>query len=226
MNINERFNSIIQTLFSGNKRAFSTAIGVSPSVVENIVGKRMGKPSFEVLEKVCAIANINVNWLVKGEGEMLLSSTSTNNIDINKPQETLNLPTNGNEGIPLVPIEAIAGIFGGEQNVLLSECTRFFVPIFSEADYLIPIKGDSMYPNYNSGDIVACKKTSPQSSFFQWGKVYVVDTEQGVLIKRLFEGESKHTIKLVSDNPNYPPIEIPREEVYHIALVLGTLRTE
>ncbi len=69
MNINERFGKIIRTLYGGNKSAFANAIGVAPSVVENIVGKRQGKPSFDVVEKVCALAEVNTTWFITGRGE-------------------------------------------------------------------------------------------------------------------------------------------------------------
>lgn len=73
MTINERFELIIQSLFNGNKRAFAKAVGISPTVVENIVGARKGKPSYDVLEKVCANANISAEWLLFGSGEDLIS---------------------------------------------------------------------------------------------------------------------------------------------------------
>ena len=57
MTINERMNHIIKELYGGNKRAFANAIGVSATVIENVVGTRQGKPSYDVLEKVCANAN-------------------------------------------------------------------------------------------------------------------------------------------------------------------------
>ena len=69
MTINERFNKIIKALFGGNKSAFANTIGVAPSVIDNIVGKRQGNPSFEVLEKVSAIAEINLEWLIADWGE-------------------------------------------------------------------------------------------------------------------------------------------------------------
>jgi hypothetical protein len=71
MSINERFEKIIKDFYRGNKRAFSRAVGVSPSVVENVVGTRKGNPSFEVLQKVL-VANerINAEWLVVGNGKM------------------------------------------------------------------------------------------------------------------------------------------------------------
>ena len=72
--INERFERLIITLYRGNKSAFAQAIGVAPSVVDNIVGKRQGKPSFDVVEKISAIAGLNLEWLITGKGEMLRTS--------------------------------------------------------------------------------------------------------------------------------------------------------
>jgi len=69
--INERVQSIVDTCFGGNKRAFAKQIGVSATVIENVVGKRNGKPSFDVLHSICANANISAEWLLTGEGEML-----------------------------------------------------------------------------------------------------------------------------------------------------------
>lgn len=69
MTINERFDMIITDLYGGNKSAFASAIGVTPSVIDNIVGKRQGKPSFDVVEKVSALAEVNIQWLITGKGE-------------------------------------------------------------------------------------------------------------------------------------------------------------
>jgi len=133
--------------------------------------------------------------------------------------------TSSSEGIPLIPINAMAGAFTGEQQVFELECDRYVVPAFKDAEFLITVKGSSMIPKYNSGDIVACKRL-PIDTFFQWNKVYVLDTEQGPLIKRVKQGASPETIAIHSDNPNYDPFELPRSCIYHIALVVGVIRLE
>lgn len=213
MTINERFDQIIGTLFKGNKSAFANAIGVTPSVVDNIVGKRQGKPSFDVVEKVSALAEINIDWLITGKGDMLKSSKGIK-------------PTKDGTGIPLIPVEAMAGCFTGSQTILLQECDHYVVPAFKNADFLIYVRGDSMQPRYFSGDMVACKMLPPTDLFFQWGKVYVLDTDQGALIKKVEQGTDDETITLVSENENYKPFQIPRRAVYHIAIVMGLIRTE
>ena len=220
MTINERFNTIINTLYGGNKSAFAAAVGVRPSVVDNIVGKRQGKPSFEVVEKVAALAEINVAWLITGNGDAFAKKQGTT------PPKTEITPAAAGEGIPLIPVDAMAGFFAGERTVMLHECERFVVPAFRNADFLITVRGDSMIPRYFSGDLVACKVLGLSDLFFQWGKVYILDTEQGALIKKVEQGSSSDTIKLVSENAAYSPFEIPRACVYHIAIVLGLIRGE
>ena len=39
MSINERLKTIIEEQYNGNKRAFSMAIGVTPTVIENVVAE-------------------------------------------------------------------------------------------------------------------------------------------------------------------------------------------
>lgn len=75
--INKRIKELIDTISNGNKRAFSGLVGVSPTVIENIVGTRQGKPGYDLLEKIAfAIENINMNWVFTGEGQMFREERS------------------------------------------------------------------------------------------------------------------------------------------------------
>lgn len=89
MTINERMNHIIKELYSGNKRAFANAIGVSATVIENVVGTRQGKPSYDVLEKICANANISAEWLLMERGEMLYNPYHSIAIHTSRPKHSL-----------------------------------------------------------------------------------------------------------------------------------------
>ncbi|MDU1906396.1 MAG: hypothetical protein E6772_16620 [Dysgonomonas sp.] len=85
MSINKRFVQIVNTLYSGKKSSFANAIGVNPSVIENIVGRRQGNPSFEVTQKVLiANANINAEWLMTGRGSMVKDNSSYSSESIEK----------------------------------------------------------------------------------------------------------------------------------------------
>lgn len=130
------------------------------------------------------------------------------------------------KSIPLIPVEAIAGVLSGNSTAVMGyECDRYDIPMFRGAEFLIQICGDSMQPKFFSGDIVACKRL-PIDTFFQWNKVYVIDSEQGVIIKRIRPGHDERHVVLVSDNAAYAPFELPLEKIYSIALVVGVVRAE
>nr|WP_236707611.1 S24 family peptidase [Bacteroides cellulosilyticus] len=54
------------------------------------------------------------------------------------------------------------------------------------------------------------------------GKVHVLDTAQGILIKRTYEDGDK--IRCVSYNPEYPDFSIDKSEIYSMSLVVGLIR--
>lgn len=141
-------------------------------------------------------------------------------------ETTARIATQPGEGIPLIPFEAMAGALTCEQTVLEYECERYVVPMFKGADFLIPVKGSSMYPKYSSGDIVACQRVSMSDLFFQWNKVYVIDTNQGALIKRIKPGSDQEHVLIVSDNEKYDPFELPLAAIHAVALVIGVIRLE
>ena len=129
-------------------------------------------------------------------------------------------------GIPLLPVEAVAGVLSGnDMQVMGYECEYYNIPTFKGAEFLIQISGDSMQPKYYSGDIVACKRL-PIDTFFQWNRVYVIGSEQGVIIKRVKRGSDEWHITLVSENTDYEPFELPLNKIHSIALVVGVVRAE
>lgn len=129
-------------------------------------------------------------------------------------------------GIPLIPIEAMAGIGRGEMIIDEIDCERYVVPVFRQADFLIRVTGNSMAPKYSAGDIVACRIVPMTDIFFQWNRVYVLDTDQGALIKRVKKLQTDDRLLLVSENISYEPLEISLEKVNAIAIVVGIIRLD
>lgn len=113
-----------------------------------------------------------------------------------------------------------------ELDVMELDNQQFVIPVFNGADFLVRVNGPSMYPKYSSGDIVACKKLVCEDVFFQWNKVYVIDTEQGTLIKRVDIASDDDHIMLVSDNERYKPFALHKSKINAISVVLGVIRLE
>lgn len=123
---------------------FAKSIGVLYQRVLDIQNGRVKKISYDLAKKIIEkYPQYNESWLLSGEG-----SPYSEEVAEAKPQ-----------GIPLVPVSAMAGALTGELPAVTErECERYTVPKFERADFLITVAGDSMFPKFHSGDIVACRR--------------------------------------------------------------------
>ena len=153
----ERLSQIVE-YYKLSVREFERIIGVSEGVINKTLQRNTGLKAETIQKIVEKFPQISLNWILLGEGEMLKSE--------DKP--VAKQTDNPNEGIPLIPVEAMAGALSCDTTVLEYECDRYVVPMFKGADFLIPVKGSSMYPKYSSGDIVACQRVDMSNLFFQW----------------------------------------------------------
>ena len=180
------------------------------------------KPSFDDLMQIAAFFNVSLSDIVQTD----LSKAN----QIGEPPITYQKNTSKNTQInplPLIPIDAMAGFAAGDFSVSQIDIDTYVVPEFrNKADFLIRISGTSMSPKYYHGDIIACKKI-PAITFFQWGKVYILDTVQGALCKRVMASEVAGHVKLVSENAAiYPAFDLNVKEIRSLAIVVGVIRIE
>lgn len=96
-------------------------------------------------------------------------------------------------------------------------------PLMPDYDCTIIIRGDSMEPTYQSGDEIALRDVT-KTGFIQWGVPHVMDTSQGIVLKRLYDDPKG--IKCISDNKMYEPFVVPKSEVYHIYKIIGFVRIQ
>lgn len=125
--------------------------------------------------------------------------------------------------ILVIPTEAMAGTLGEfSTSIAAYDCERIISPI-KDVDYAIKIHGDSMSPEYPSGSLALIKKVN-EKAFIEWGKVYVLDTVNGVVIKSVRKSERENEIECVSLNPNYQPFRIDKSYIfgwYRVLMVLA-----
>lgn len=216
--INDRISYIIENQCKGNQKKFAEIIGFAPQVVYNIVSGRKSKPSYDVLKAILSsFVDVSSDWLLTGKEPMLKD-------DIMKATQV----TDTVKGIPLVNVTAIGG-FGNAKFAIEDRDVKdyYVIPKFKhkKVDFMIEVEGSSMYPKYNSGDVVACRIIDEQS-FIQWNKTHVIATKgQGIIIKRIKKGVNG-SLLMVSDNKDYDPFPVPTEEIDGIALVVGVIRLE
>ena len=197
----------------------ATYLGISKSTLSN--WKARNTLDLPLLFSLCE--QISIDWLLTGKGEMLKNSTP-------KSPEVLikKVDSNSKEGIPLIPLDAVAGFPATDSSFAYMEsCERYIIPEFQDkgADFIIRVSGDSMIPLYYSGDLIACHKIH-DIRFFQWGTVYVLETSQGVLVKRVMESiEHDDCILCASENDTvHRPFLLPKDDIRSMSTIVGLIR--
>lgn len=226
----EAYYTLVDMDEIAGRKEFAEKIGISPSMITEI-SKGRSSVGLSAVQNIVSVYEVNADWMLTGKGDMFKSpntpSTPSSPIDERPTEPAHHVPEGSKEGIPLLPLSAMAGSFTGDDDgVMEYECERYVIPAFRGADFLMPVKGDSMQPTYYSGDLVACQRVPLNDLFFQWNKTYVLDTKQGPLIKRIRRGSDDNHVLIVSDNPEYEPFELSKDQFHGVALVRGLVRLE
>jgi repressor LexA len=219
-NISSIKRNILQYLdFKGvSEYQFYKDTGVSRGTLKNFSGL-----TEENIAKFIAYApEVNIEWLLMSRGDMIKRPTGF----LSEPAMTYKSENQIQKGVPLLSVDAIAGFGAGNWSITEADVKeRYLVPDFKKIDFMIHVKGPSMYPKYESGDIVACRKLT--NNYIQWNKTHVVSTkEQGIMVKRIKKSDRPDHYLMVSENPEFEPFDIPVDEIDGIALVIGIIRLE
>ena len=211
----ERLEALISHYSDGKPTRFAKYIGVAPSTISTWLAR--DSFDYDLLFAKCEM--ISPEWLLTGKGPMLKSDE--------QPLPEAKKTSSRHKGIPLIPMEAIAGFPAIDNDgVSFDDCQHYSIPEFEAkgASFLIRVSGDSMTPLYCNGDIIACRKIS-EIHFFQWGGVYVLDTSQGVLVKYVEECENNDDcILCVSENKRYKPFSLPKDDIRSLSTIVGLVR--
>lgn len=127
------------------------------------------------------------------------------------------------EHLTVIPVEAMAGTLGDfAASVQAYDCEKMISPV-KGADYAMKVCGESMSPEYPNGCMIIIKKVN-ENAFIEWGKVYVLDTENGAVVKKIMRAESDDEVECVSLNPEFPPFRVKTVYVrgwYRVLMVLS-----
>jgi phage repressor protein C with HTH and peptisase S24 domain len=127
------------------------------------------------------------------------------------------------EMVLVIPTGARAGTLADfTESVAAYDCERMVTPI-KGADYAIQVTGDSMSPEYPSGSMILIKRIN-EKAFIEWGKTYVLDTENGAVIKTIRKTDDPAVIECVSLNPAYQPFTMNTKYIngwYRVLMVLS-----
>ena len=198
------------------QQKFEISIGMSNGWA-NKVGDSIRENTLQKIKEV--YPELNIAWLKSGVVEMLITGDSEGTLETPGDSETSEEITA--KLIPLLPIAAQGGSLNDfVVSVKESDCEKVVSPIRG-ADFAMPISGDSMAPEYPNGSQIFIKRIN-EKAFIEWGKVYVLDTCNGVVVKVLVPSQKDGYVRCVSINtdPIFAPFEVAWEDIHGVYRVL------
>lgn len=192
----------------------------------NSISKGIGEDKLRlILEKY---PKISLEWLLLGTGPMLKEISYAEGA-VSKESTSKYKVTASTEGaMPLIPVAAMAGFNGVDVDGVMpsSDYDYYKIPGMN-GDLLVSVAGESMQPKLLSGDIIACKSIDLSTcQYIQWGRVYVLDSNQGPMVKYLFPDSSNEDVIIChSENAgHFPDFKIPKSDIRKLFLVTGLVR--
>lgn len=144
---------------------------------------------------------INTEWLINGTGQMAV------------PDRSLK---------PHFDASASAGFMAGLSAPETGTDLRTLDQQADDYDFTIAARGDSMLPEIEDGDILACRVLSDRLNP-PLGEICVIDTVNGAAVKQV-AAVLEDSLLLHSFNPDYPDYDVPFLDLLSIARVVALLR--
>lgn len=246
MTVNQKIEELIIRECKGNKSEFARRVGVSPTVIENIVGSRKGKPSFEVLSKILGSdLSVDPSWLFDLDSNNAVVHDSVFSIDTDFVDDEVEVFTNSNGNkfylypnnrieieVIKVPFPAYASYIECYQDEMNSfngfDTIRFKADHIAKGNYICFVsEGDSMWNEggYDTpgGSEILAREIGRQFwdnlHTTKYGLIFV--TKSGIMHKDIGGyNEATGMFTLLSRNPEHKPFDYPANDVYQIFNVI------
>lgn len=191
---------------------FEATVGLS----NGAVSKMADNTRRSTLDKISkCFPELNANWLVTGEGEMLKSVERQPNENNTKDYHL----------VPLINIDSVGGVHS-DNEITPSEQHLIRLLPFTDArqgDVAILQSGNSMAPTIPSGSALLIRKVDDWQEYFGYGNIYVLWLRDGRRITkeiRRYDADPQNYVWCVSYNPNVADEELPRSFIVGVWKVI------
>ncbi len=237
--INQRFNYACKVLGLTQKDLVNILGSPQSSISKMLNGVYpIGK---NMLFRIKETLNINPDWLLTGEGEMLKSNSpigtainnGTNNGNI-IGYNNGNVSNNGNDaeevGAEIIPYVDTA--LARKRNFNIAKAInnnsellkqRTLDELFAPISFITKMYDNSMSDEIRQGDMLFAKFIPKEANIVS-GKIYLIDTNSyGTLVRQVYVNEDSFTLHAF--NPSYEDIIITKDDIFNFCIVEHSLRS-
>lgn len=189
-----------------------------------------------------AFPDLNMAWLLTGEGEMLRQSpsqnvTGNNNIvgNSNTGNNTIITNAQAQKGTdqptkPIVPkyltsqpnIDVYKILNTDGHSLQLDSMTA--IPPYNNFDFYYMVRQDAMKPLYKEGDVLALAHTERGSDIIQGASMIIDTNDFGFLLRRIYDRGDYYECRIINENSSFETQNIAKTRVIRLYRIVYSIR--
>lgn len=220
-------------------RSFQDSANLSNSFVASIDQSIAPKTQKKIQS---AFPDLNMAWLLTGEGEMLRQASpqnivGDNNIvgNSNTGNNTIITNTQAQKGTdhptkPIVPkyltsqpnIDVYKILNTDGHSLQLDSMTA--IPPYNNFDFYYMVRQDAMKPLYKEGDVLALAHTERGSDIIQGASMIIDTNDFGFLLRRIYDRGDYYECRIINENSSFETQNIAKTRVIRLYRIVYSIR--
>lgn len=220
-------------------RAFQEAACLSNSFVASIDQSIAPKTRAKIQS---AFPDLNMSWVLTGEGEMLRHApsqniTGNNNIvgNSNTGNNTIIADTQAQKSTdnhykPIVPKYLtsqpntdVYKILNTDGHSLQLDSMTAISP-YNNFDFYYMVRQDAMKPLYKEGDVLALAHTERGSDIIQGASMIIDTNDFGFLLRRIYDRGDYYECRIINENSSFETQKIAKTKVIRLYRIVYSIR--
>lgn len=215
---------------------------IEADLPNGFVGKSLSITKARQLQIQSAFPDLNMSWLLTGEGEMLRHApshniTGNNNIvgNSNTGNNTIIADTQAQKSTdshskPIVPkyltsqpntdVYKILNTDG--HTMQLDSMTA--IPPYNNFDFYYMVRQDAMKPLYKEGDVLALAHTERGSDIIQGASMIIDTNDFGFLLRRIYDRGDYYECRIINENSSFETQKIAKTKVIRLYRIVYSIR--
>ena len=220
-------------------RKFEILIGASNGYVSNI---KLNITPAKQKQIQSAFPDLNMAWLLTGEGEMLRNEpsqniTGNNNIVGNSNTGNNTIIANaqaqkdtGHHSKPIVPkyltsqpnTDVYKVLKADGHTMKLDSMTA--IPPYNNFDFYYMVRQDAMKPLFKEGDVLALAHTERGSDIIQGASMIIDTNDFGFLLRRIYDRGDYYECRIINENSSFETQNIAKTRVIRLYRIVYSIR--
>ncbi len=214
---------------------------IEADLPNGFVGKSLSITKARQLQIQSAFPDLNMSWVLTGEGEMLRHApshniTGNNNIvGNNTGNNTIIADTQAQKSTdshskPIVPKYLTSQPNTDVYKILNTDGhtmqldSMAAIPPYNNFDFYYMVRQDAMKPLYKEGDVLALAHTERGSDIIQGASMIIDTNDFGFLLRRIYDRGDYYECRIINENSSFETQKIAKTKVIRLYRIVYSIR--